>query len=118
MRPRRRSVIKISDALRVGATVALELSLDPIEGRAVAIRALLPIAELCQAFDRCFVPLQVKATDKRLHLGLRWRAQHLGKNRWSIQQPTGDQTAAINRDQELLSGHESPPGFRLCAREA
>jgi hypothetical protein len=31
---------------------------------AVAIRALLPITELCQAFDRRFAPLQVKAIDE------------------------------------------------------
>src|SRR5258708_15853874 len=57
LRRRRGGIINVSDALDVGATGALQLSLYPIEGGAVAIRALLPIAELCQAFDRRFVPL-------------------------------------------------------------
>jgi hypothetical protein len=71
--------MNVSDALGIGATGALELSLDPIEGGAVAIRALLSIAELCQAFDRRLVLLQVEATDERLHLGVRLRAKHLRK---------------------------------------
>ena len=62
----RRRLIVVLDALGIRAAVALELRLDPIDCRSIAIRALTPIAELRQPFDRGLVFFQVESIDHLL----------------------------------------------------
>ena len=61
-RIRGRRLEVIADALRVGAAVAFELRFNPVEGGAVAVRALTAIAELRQAFNRGFIAFQIEAS--------------------------------------------------------
>jgi hypothetical protein len=63
-RARRRRVVGVRDPSG-RAPVALELRFDPVNRRAIAIRALAPIAELRQAFDRGFVSLQIEPPHQR-----------------------------------------------------
>jgi hypothetical protein len=62
---RRVRPILVRDALDVLAAVTLELSLDPIDGVAISLRALSPISELGKTFDRGFVLLEVEPADER-----------------------------------------------------
>src|SRR5207237_970037 len=55
-----RRLIVVVDPLRVRAARALELRLDPVDGRAVAIGPLTPIAELRQSVDRGLVLVQIE----------------------------------------------------------
>src|SRR4029077_4201872 len=64
---RRRGLVLVRDALRVGAAVALELRFDPVDGGAIPIRALAPVAELRETLDRRLVFLQLEPGDHVLH---------------------------------------------------
>jgi hypothetical protein len=46
--------------------VALELRFDPGDGVSIPLRALTPVAELRQPFDRGFVALEVEPVDQNL----------------------------------------------------
>src|ERR1051326_5816352 len=65
----------VMDSLGVGATVALELGLDPIHRGAVSLSALAAIAELREPADRRLVPLEIEPAgelpDRIVWLGLR-----------------------------------------------
>src|SRR5262249_32221019 len=65
VRSRRSRGILVRDALHVLAAIALELRFDPIDGVAIALRPLAPIAKLREPRDRRFVLLQVEALDER-----------------------------------------------------
>jgi hypothetical protein len=62
-RARLRGVL-VRDPFGVRAAIALELRLDPVSGRAVAIGALPPIAELRQTLDGGLEPLEIEAADQ------------------------------------------------------
>jgi hypothetical protein len=59
-------VVHVLDAFG-GTAVAFELGFDPVDRRAIAIRALTPIAELREPFDRRLVLLEVEPSDQRAH---------------------------------------------------
>src|SRR5581483_8502579 len=59
-----RRLVVVHDPFR-RAAVRLQLRLDPVHGRAVAIRALPPIAELGQTFDGRLVLLEVETAGER-----------------------------------------------------
>jgi hypothetical protein len=65
------------DALCICATVTLELRFDPVDGLAVPIGSLTPVAELGQAPDRRLIPLQIEAAHERLDR-LVWRLSRDG----------------------------------------
>jgi hypothetical protein len=54
------------------APVALELRFDPGDRVSIPLRALTPVAELRQPFDRGFVALEVEPIDQGLDGGI-WR---------------------------------------------
>ena len=60
----------------VCAAEALELRLNPVDSRAVAVGALPAIAELGQALDGRLVLLQVEPADQRLHRLVGWTQLH------------------------------------------
>ena len=64
---RRRRIVLIRDALDVLASVLFKLRLDPIDGVAIALRALPAIAELRQSLDGVLVSLEVEAIDEGLY---------------------------------------------------
>ena len=79
--------IVILDAGGVRVAVALELRLDPVDRRAVAVRALPAVAELREALDRRLVPLQIEPAHQHLDRvggrggrGGRTRRRWLGTN--------------------------------------
>jgi hypothetical protein len=74
----RRRIVDVFDALG-RAAVALQLRLDPVDCRAIAIGALPAIAELRQAFDRRSVSFEVEPFDQRLHRIGRGRGLHAGE---------------------------------------
>src|SRR5262249_23864517 len=51
----------VGDAFGAGAAVTFQLCPDPVDGGAVAIRALAPIAERCQPFDGGLVAFEIEA---------------------------------------------------------
>src|SRR5207249_5938710 len=59
-----RRLIVVLEARHVAAAVAPELRLDPVHGGTVAVRALAPVAELGEAFDRDLVLLEVEPRDQ------------------------------------------------------
>src|SRR5437762_1216688 len=65
--PELAAVVLVLDALRVRATIGLELRFDPVDGGAIAIGTLPAVAELRQPFDRRLVPVEVEPRDHRPH---------------------------------------------------
>ena len=51
------------NALRIAATISLELGFNPIDRGSIAIRSLAAVAELCEVLDGRFVAFQIKAAD-------------------------------------------------------
>ena len=51
-------------ALGVRAPVALQLRLDPVDRRAIAVGALPAVAELGEALDGRFVALEIETRDQ------------------------------------------------------
>src|SRR5580704_3650994 len=66
-RVRRRRLVVVLEPFDICAAVAFELGFYPVDGSAIAIRSLAPIAELRQPLDGGLVPFQIKATDESLH---------------------------------------------------
>src|SRR5207249_5520166 len=83
---RRRRLIVVLETRDVAATVAPKLRLDPVDGRAVAIGSLAPVAEARESLDRGLVALQVEARDELGNgigtrgVGLRGRDSRNGKS--------------------------------------
>src|SRR5262245_61806580 len=57
----------VGDALSVGAPVAFQLCLDPINRSAVAIGAFTTIAENGEPFDGRFIPFEIQTRHERSH---------------------------------------------------
>ena len=63
--------VGVGDALCVGAAVALELCLDPVHRRPIAIRALTPVTESGQSLDGRLVPIKIQPTHHAADDGIR-----------------------------------------------
>jgi hypothetical protein len=60
-------MIVILESFRVRATVAFELLLDPVDGRAIAIGSLAPISKFGQPFDGGLLAVQIEPPDENLN---------------------------------------------------
>ena len=56
--------VTVVQALGVRAAVTLELRLDPVDGRAIAVGALAAVAELGEPLDRRLVALEIETSDQ------------------------------------------------------
>src|SRR4029077_14998921 len=65
--------IRVGDAFGVGASVAFQLRLNPIERGPIAIGALPAISELRQTLDGGLVFLEIEPVDQRLDDRIRLR---------------------------------------------
>src|SRR5262249_23729625 len=74
------AVVHVMDSLGVGAAVALELRLDPVDGGAIAVGALATVAESGEAEDSVLVVLEVEAADERDDAGVERLG---GRGSWS-----------------------------------
>ena len=60
-------MVVVLEAFDVRAAVALELRFDPVDGLAIAIRSLPPIAELRQPLDGGLVAFQIEPVDENFY---------------------------------------------------
>ena len=97
--------VAVVQALGVRAAVALELRLDPVDGRAIAVGALAAVAELGEPLDRRLVALEIETcrpesrwdrpASAALSLGsLRKRRRQRGGRRERAGKARGDEVEA------------------------
>jgi hypothetical protein len=57
-------MVVVLQTFDVRASIAFELGLDPVDGLAITIRSLAPVAELRQPLDSGLVSLEIEPIDK------------------------------------------------------
>ena len=100
----------------VRAAVALELRLDPVGGRPVAVGALAPVAELRQPLDGGLVFLQVEPADQRADGVVRRR--RLGRRRPPApgRQQAGPASTRCCRSRRTRRGHTRSRRFARASQ--
>src|SRR5690349_10712805 len=121
-RPRSRRLIVILEPRDIAAAVAPQLSLDPVDGGAIAVGALAPIAEARESLDGRLVTLEVEPGDElgdeigrgRLRrIRLRERGSWNGESgdedeKWSLHALNATVHPSTRQNATLLHQHRIP----------